>query len=86
MAQEHMTCRRCPLYDKTAMRCRDGKTNPRRKADAFTVAEMFGARALCFHNRYREALAFRMYYPAQAAVPIKAGTISVEVMPEEAES
>lgn len=67
MREKRMTCARCPRYNREALRCLDGKTNPRKKADTFIVAELLGLRALCHYNPYRDALAYRMYFPAKAA-------------------
>ncbi len=58
-----MTCWNCPRYTRTDRRCLEGKANPRRKSDSFTVAEMLGIRALCHYNLYRDRLAMRMYFP-----------------------
>jgi hypothetical protein len=63
MAEKQMTCWQCPRYDRSERRCRDGKANPRSKADSVLVAELLGPRALCHYNLYRDALALRMYFP-----------------------
>ncbi|HLJ57697.1 MAG TPA: hypothetical protein VKT77_21860 [Chthonomonadaceae bacterium] len=61
---KRMTCWNCPRYDRAGLRCREGKTNPKRKSDTFAVAEALGLRALCHYNPYREAIAMRMFFPA----------------------
>ena len=63
IALKRMTCWNCPRYDRAAFRCRDGKTNPRKKADTVLVAELLGLRSLCHYNLYRDALAQRTHYP-----------------------
>ncbi|MFK5004352.1 hypothetical protein, partial [Klebsiella pneumoniae] len=37
------------------------------KSDSIAVAELLGARALCYQNPYRDALALRMHFPHEAA-------------------
>jgi hypothetical protein len=61
MAERRISCPHCCAYDRNERRCRVGKTNPPRKHDAQTVAELFGVRSLCIHNPYREPLIERMY-------------------------
>lgn len=61
--QKRMTCWNCPRYDRAAFQCKDGKTNPRKKADTILVAELLGLRALCHYSLYRDAIARRMYFP-----------------------
>ncbi len=58
-----MHCRRCPRYDVEAQHCRDGKANPRSKADTVSVAEMLGLQTLCHYNPFRDALAMLTYFP-----------------------
>jgi hypothetical protein len=58
-----MACWNCPRYCRTERRCRDGKSNPRRKSDSIAVAEALGLRALCHYNTHRDALALRMFFP-----------------------
>lgn len=65
MAERRITCRQCCAYDREERRCRVGKTNPPRKHEALTVAELLGVRTLCIHNPYREPLIERMYFPGQ---------------------
>jgi hypothetical protein len=65
--QKRMTCWNCRRYDRSTFHCRDGKTNPRKKADTVMVAELLGLRALCHYNLYRDALAQRTYFPNDPA-------------------
>ena len=58
-----MTCWQCPRYDREARRCRDGKANPKKKADTVAVAELLGLQMLCHYNPYRDALALRKHFP-----------------------
>ena len=58
-----MACWNCPRYSRVDRRCREGKSNPKRKSDSFAVAETLGIRALCHYNPYREPLAMRMFFP-----------------------
>jgi hypothetical protein len=65
--QKRMTCWNCPIYDRATFHCRDGKTNPRKKTDSITVAELLGLRALCHYNLYRDAIAQRTHFPNDPA-------------------
>ncbi|RMG24163.1 MAG: hypothetical protein D6724_06740 [Armatimonadetes bacterium] len=49
-----MLCRDCHRYDAEEGVCRDGKLNPESFADAVEVAQVFGPRAICVFNDYRE--------------------------------
>jgi hypothetical protein len=61
--RRRMTCLKCPRYEREALHCREGKANPRSKADTVAVAELLGLQALCHYNPYRDALALQMYFP-----------------------
>lgn len=61
--QARMSCWNCPRYQRSELRCLDGKANPKNKADTVAVAEMLGLRALCHYNLYRDALALRLHFP-----------------------
>ncbi len=63
MAERRRTCWQCGTYDREARRCRMGKTNPRKKHEAQTVAELLGPQSLCLHNPFREPLILRMRAP-----------------------
>ncbi len=63
MPERRTSCWQCRSYDRDARRCRIGKTNPRKKHESLTVAEMMGVQALCLHNPYREPLILRMRHP-----------------------
>jgi hypothetical protein len=52
-----MDCRDCPHYVEETRRCAMGKINPQRKSQAVEVVNIFGVRALCTMNDYREWLA-----------------------------
>src|SRR5438105_3064440 len=65
MSDRPRSCWQCRTYDREARRCRLGKTNPRKKHECLTVAELLGARALCVHNPHREPLLLRMRFPHQ---------------------
>jgi hypothetical protein len=80
MAEKRMTCWRCPRYDREARRCRDGKTNPKSKADSIAVAEQLGLRALCHYNPYRDPLARRMHFP-ERPVPLPKAARRVRRLP-----
>ena len=86
--RRRMTCLKCPRYEREAQRCREGKANPRNKADTVAVAETLGLQALCHYNPYRDALALQMYFPnadntrrSTAARPRtrRGGKITVEI-------
>ena len=62
MAERRTTCLSCRTYDREIGRCRIGKTNPRKKHESLTVAELLGAQALCVHNPFREPLILRMRF------------------------
>ncbi|HLV80866.1 MAG TPA: hypothetical protein VKT32_11320 [Chthonomonadaceae bacterium] len=89
MGEKRMACWQCPRYDRETRRCRDGKANPRRKADTVAVAELLGLRALCHYNPYRDGLARRWHFPHQPFLPAPAGPglrfqkIEVEILEEE---
>lgn len=51
-----MDCRDCPRYDQKALKCLDGKLNPRRYSDAIEVANVWGVRAICAYNDHRPRL------------------------------
>ena len=61
--RRRMYCLKCPRYDGEARHCREGKANPRSKADTVAVAEMLGLQTLCHYNPFRDALALQMYFP-----------------------
>jgi hypothetical protein len=91
MAQQSITCRRCPTYDREARRCRIGKTNPKTKHESLTVAELFGPQALCLHNPHREPLLLRMRCPERRFVwtepipRILEMPLEIEILEEEIE-
>ncbi|HEV2471882.1 MAG TPA: hypothetical protein VGS41_04410, partial [Chthonomonadales bacterium] len=60
------SCWQCGRYNREQRLCRDGKTNPVRKVDSYSVAELLGVRALCCHNPYRDGIAQRMLTPRAA--------------------
>jgi hypothetical protein len=62
MAERRTTCLRCRTYDRETARCRLGKTNPRKKHETQTVAELLGVQTICIHNPFREPLILRMRY------------------------
>ena len=62
-AERRMACWNCPRYDRTERHCKDGKTNPKRKTDSVLAAELFGVRALCHYNPYRDLIALVTYAP-----------------------
>lgn len=69
MPEKRMVCWNCPRYDRTALHCRDGKANPKKKVDSVLVAEFLGLRALCHYNPFRDALVQWTYFPnAQATI------------------
>lgn len=61
--RRRMTCLKCPRYEREAQRCREGKANPRSKADTVAVAELLGLQTLCHYNPFRDTLALQMYFP-----------------------
>ena len=63
MAERRKTCLQCRTYDLERSCCRLGKTNPRKKHEAQTVAELLGVQCLCVHNPFREPLILRMRFP-----------------------
>lgn len=77
MADRRMTCFRCPRYDQTGRRCLDGKANPRTKRDTRDLVAFLGVQALCHYNPYRDAMAFRMYFPGR---PLR--HLALEVNPQ----
>jgi hypothetical protein len=66
MTERRMSCSKCPRYDREALRCREGKSNPGRKSDAVAVSELLGLRSLCQYSPYRERLAVQSYFPKSA--------------------
>ena len=63
-------CRNCKIFDKSEHRCRDGKSNPRKKSDAVDLADLLGVQNLCVHNRYRDQLvrnrfSFDLLHPSE---------------------
>jgi len=86
MAEMRTTCLRCPTYDRDAGRCRVGKTNPRKKHEAQTVAELLGVRALCLHNPFREPLILRMRFAKRRFIwdenrrPLLSQPIEIEIL------
>lgn len=67
--QPRMACWQCPRYSRAERHCKDGKANPKSKADSVAVAELLGLRALCHYNSYRDTLALRTHFPHRAAEP-----------------
>lgn len=65
--EKRMTCLRCPRYNRSELRCLDGKSNPRSKVDTVAVVETLGIQALCYHNAYRDQLVMRIYFPTAPA-------------------
>jgi len=63
MAERRITCHNCPTFDREDNRCRCGKTNPKKKHVAMTIAELLGPEALCLHSPHREPLLLRMHAP-----------------------
>ncbi len=63
MGERRIHCKNCPRYDREEQRCREGKANPRSKADTVAVAELLGLQTLCHYNPFRDALAQQMYFP-----------------------
>jgi hypothetical protein len=49
-------CRDCARYDPETEKCRDRKLNPQDWEMAVNVAQIFGLRAVCIFNDYRERL------------------------------
>lgn len=92
MAQQRRTCLRCPTYDRESNRCRLGKTNPRKKHEAQTVAELMGVQVICLHNPYREPLILRMRFPDRRFIwnersPLRSNQpIEVEILEEDEET
>jgi hypothetical protein len=86
MAEKRMTCFRCPTYDRVERRCRVGKSNPKKKHESLTIAEILGPRALCVHNPFREPLLLRMHFPDRRflwdtrALPAASGTLEVTII------
>lgn len=58
-----MSCWQCPRYDRTERKCRDGKANPKSKADTIEVAEILGLQAICHYNPHRDLIALRRFFP-----------------------
>jgi hypothetical protein len=65
---KRLTCWQCGTYDREARRCRVGKSNPKKKHESITLAELFGPHALCLHNPFREPLLLRMHQPRRRFV------------------
>ncbi|MCS6777735.1 MAG: hypothetical protein RMJ43_00880 [Chloroherpetonaceae bacterium] len=85
MADRRMTCSRCPRYDRAERRCLDGKANPRTKRDTRDLVAFLGVQALCHYNPYREAMAFRMYFPGRPLLhPVPKTSRSRQHPPESA--
>lgn len=51
-----MDCRDCPRYDRDERKCLDGKVNPQKWTLTVEVANVFGVRAICPLNDFRERL------------------------------
>jgi hypothetical protein len=51
-----MDCRDCPCHQEETAKCRDGKLNPQTWEQAVSVSQVFGLRAICVFNDYRERL------------------------------
>ena len=51
-----MECRDCARWDAEERKCLDGKVNPHNWEAAVSVAQIFGVRAVCMFNDYRERL------------------------------
>lgn len=64
---KRISCWNCNRFHRDEGRCKDGKTNPRRKTDAVEVAEVMGVRALCIFSPYRDILAVRLTMPNSEA-------------------
>lgn len=51
-----MRCEDCPRWNADEQACRDRKLNPGSFGEAVEVVQMFGPRALCTMNDYRERM------------------------------
>lgn len=49
-----MDCRDCARYNAEERKCTLGKVNPPRKSGVVEVVKIFGMRAICPFNDYRE--------------------------------
>ena len=88
MRLPRMSCRKCPRYEVEKQRCSDGKANPRRKADAFSLVELLGIRSLCHYSPYRDRIVLQTHFPhhPSAITPLKRsyapGKVEIEIEPE----
>ena len=89
MREKQIQCWMCGSYDREAARCRIGKSNPKKKHVAITVAEILGPQALCLHSPYREPLLLRMRSPHvrfvwdSAIVRLAGPAIEIEIMDDD---
>ena len=60
---KRVSCWQCQRYDRNERRCKDGKTNPKKRSDTVEVAEQLGVQTICLYNPYRDMLALRQYFP-----------------------
>jgi hypothetical protein len=51
-----MDCRDCARLETETGKCRDAKLNPEHWEQAVAVSQVFGLRAICVFNDYRERL------------------------------
>ncbi|BBO23111.1 MAG: hypothetical protein QY327_08230 [Fimbriimonadaceae bacterium] len=51
-----MYCEDCALWDSEAAKCKNGKLNPADWGGAVSVANVYGLRAICVFNDFRERL------------------------------
>ncbi len=51
-----MRCQDCPRFEVDSENCKDRKLNPQTWQDAVQSAQIFGPRALCQMNDYRERI------------------------------
>lgn len=63
MADRSHTCWKCRSYDREALRCRLGKSNPPRKHEAVMLVEFLGPQTLCIYSPFRDALVYRRCWP-----------------------
>lgn len=88
MAERRKTCLTCRTYDRLRNRCALGKSNPRKKHEAQTVAELLGVQSICLHNPFREPLILRMRFPERrflwndSRTHSEAARIEVEILEE----
>ncbi|MCS7309825.1 MAG: hypothetical protein RMM06_07815 [Armatimonadota bacterium] len=64
-----VACFRCRLYSREERRCRIGKVNPQTKLDTYEAVQVFGVRALCAFNLYREQLLSHLNVLSSAPSP-----------------